>query len=297
VTTRCGLVAVVGAPNAGKSTLVNALVGQKVAIVSAKAQTTRTRIMGIALHGESQILLLDTPGIFRPKRRLDRAMVAAAWGGAAEADLIALVIDAESGFSARIEDMVDRVAERREPKVLVLNKVDLVRKEALLAIAQQLSERVRFEEVFMVSASSGDGVGDLKQWLAARMPDAPWHFPADQVSDATDRMLAAEITREQLYRQLHQELPYASAVETEKFEERKDRSVAVHQQILVARDSQKAIVLGKGGARIREIGARAREELAALLGRKVHLFLHVKVNPRWEDDRDLYREIGLDWVE
>ena len=297
MTRRCGLVAVVGAPNAGKSTLVNALVGQKVAIVSAKAQTTRTRIMGVAIEGESQILLLDTPGIFRPKRRLDRAMVAAAWGGAAEADLIALVIDAETGFSTRIEEMLDRLAERREAKALVLNKVDLVRKEALLTLAAQLSERVPFEEIFMVSAASGDGVPDFKGWLGARMPEGPWHFPEDQVSDATDRMLAAEITREQLYRQLHQELPYASAVETERYEERKDGSVAIHQQILVARDTQKAIVLGKGGARIREIGAWAREELTALLGRKVHLFLHVKVNPRWEEDRGLYREIGLDWVE
>ncbi|HEX8644118.1 MAG TPA: GTPase Era [Allosphingosinicella sp.] len=297
MTSRCGLVAVVGAPNAGKSTLVNALVGQKVAIVSAKAQTTRTRIMGIAIQGESQILLLDTPGIFQPKRRLDRAMVAAAWGGAADADLIALVIDAQSGFSRRIEEMVDRLGEWREPKILVLNKVDLVRKEGLLTLAAQLGERAEFEEIFMVSAATGDGVPDLKTWLAARVPDGPWHFPADQVSDATDRMLAAEITREQLFRQLHQELPYASAVETEKFEERKDGSVAIHQQILVGRDTQKAIVLGKGGARIKEIGARAREELAGLLGRKVHLFLHVKVNASWEDDRGLYREIGLDWVE
>ncbi|MEA3015896.1 MAG: GTPase [Sphingomonadales bacterium] len=297
MTRHCGLVAVVGAPNAGKSTLVNALVGQKVAIVSAKAQTTRTRIMGIAIEGEAQILLLDTPGIFAPKRRLDRAMVAAAWGGAADADLIALVIDAETGFSARIEDMLDRLAERREPKVLVLNKVDKVKKEPLLTLAAQISGRVAFEEVFMVSAASGDGVPDLKSWLAARVPEGPWHFPEDQVSDATDRMLAAEITREQLYLQLHQELPYASAVETERYEERKDGSVAIHQQILVGRDTQKAIVLGKGGTRIKEIGARAREELARLLGRTVHLFLHVKVNPRWEEDRGLYREIGLDWVE
>jgi GTP-binding protein Era len=297
VTRRCGLVAVVGAPNAGKSTLVNALVGQKVAIVSAKAQTTRTRIMGIAIEGEAQILLLDTPGIFAPQRRLDRAMVAAAWGGAADADLIALVIDAETGFSNRIEDMVDRLGERREPKALVLNKVDKVKKGALLTLATEISERVAFEEVFMVSASTGDGVSDLKAWLAGRVPEGPWHFPEDQVSDATDRMLAAEITREQLYLQLHQELPYASAVETERYEERKDGSVSIHQQILVGRDTQKAIVLGKGGTRIKEIGARAREELARLLGRKVHLFLHVKVNPRWEEDRGLYREIGLDWVE
>jgi GTP-binding protein Era len=297
MTGRCGLVAVVGAPNAGKSTLVNALVGQKVAIVSAKAQTTRTRIMGIALHGESQILLLDTPGIFQPKRRLDRAMVAAAWGGTADADLIALVIDAERGFSERIEAMLDQLGERREPKILVLNKVDLVKKEALLALAARLNERLAFEEIFMVSAASGDGIPDLKTALAARMPEGPWHFPEDQISDATDRMLAAEITREQLYLQLHAELPYASAIETEKFEERRDGSVAIHQQILVGRDTQKAIVLGKGGTRIKEIGARAREQLSALLGRKVHLFLHVKVNPRWEEDRGLYREIGLEWVD
>ncbi|MDP8993577.1 MAG: GTPase Era [Pseudomonadota bacterium] len=297
MTTHCGLVAVVGAPNAGKSTLVNALVGQKVAIVSAKAQTTRSRIMGIALWGESQILLLDTPGIFRPKRRLDRAMVAAAWGGAAEADLIALVIDAEAGLTHRIEEMLERLKERPEPKILVLNKVDLVKKEALLALSAALNGRIGFERTFMVSAASGDGVVDLKEWLACRMPEGPWHFPEDQVSDATDRMLAAEITRGQLYHQLHQELPYESAIETERYEERPDGSVAIHQQIVVARDTQKAIVLGKGGSRIKEIGRRAREELAALLGRKVHLFLHVKVNPRWEEDRGLYREIGLEWVE
>jgi GTP-binding protein Era len=294
---RCGLVAIVGAPNAGKSTLVNTLVGQKVAIVSPKAQTTRTRIMGIAIEGAAQMLLLDTPGIFAPRRRLDRAMVAAAWGGAADADLIALVVDAEAGFARRIEDMVDRLKDRREPKVLVLNKVDLVPKEPLLTLASQLGERVDFEDVFMVSAATGDGVGDLRSALAARVPEGPWHFPEDQVSDATDRMLAAEVTREQLYLQLHAELPYESAIETEKFEERKDGSAVIHQQILVARSSQRAIVLGKGGTRIRAIGEAARGELSQLLGRKVHLFLHVKVNPKWEEDRGLYREIGLDWVE
>ena len=297
MTHKCGLVAVVGAPNAGKSTLVNSLVGQKVAIVSAKAQTTRTRLMGVAIHGEAQILLLDTPGIFEPRRRLDRAMVTAAWAGAQDADLISLVVDAETGFSRRIEAMVDQLKGRRESKILVLNKVDLVRKDALLTLAAQLSERLDVEDVFMVSATTGDGVGDLKAALAARVPEGPWHFPEDQVSDATDRMLAAEVTREQLYHQLHAELPYASAVETEKYEERRDGSVAIHQQILVGRDTQKAIVLGKGGSRIKEIGAKARAELSALLGRKVHLFLHVKVKPDWEEDRGLYREIGLDWVE
>jgi GTP-binding protein Era len=291
------MVAVVGAPNAGKSTLVNALVGQKVAIVSPKAQTTRTRLMGVAIHGDAQILLLDTPGIFQPRRRLDRAMVAAAWAGAQDADLIALVIDAKTGFSKRIEQMLDTLKGRSEPKWLILNKVDITPKEALLTLTAQLGERVEFEEIFMVSASTGDGVADLKDALARRVPDGPWHFPEDQVSDATDRMLAAEVTREQLYLQLHAELPYASAVETEKYEERRDGSVAIHQQILVGRDTQRAIVLGKGGSRLKQIGSAAREELAKLLGRKVHLFLHVKVKPDWEEDRGLYREIGLDWVE
>jgi GTP-binding protein Era len=294
---RCGLVAVVGVPNAGKSTLVNALVGQKVAIVSPKAQTTRTRIMGIAIEGRSQILLLDTPGIFEPKRRLDRAMVAAAWGGTTEADVIALVVDAEGGLSRRVDALLEPLKSRPEAKILVLNKVDLVRKDALLGLAARFGERIGFEEIFMVSASTGDGVADLKRSLAARVPEAAWHFPEDQVSDATDRMLAAEVTREQLYLQLHAELPYESAIETEKFEERKDGSAVIHQQILVARDSQKAIVLGKGGTRIRAIGEAARKQLAELLGRKVHLFLHVKVNPRWEEDRSHYRDIGLDWVE
>ena len=294
---RCGLVAVVGAPNAGKSTLVNALVGQKVAIVSPKAQTTRVRLMGIAIQGEAQILLLDTPGIFEPRRRLDRAMVTAAWAGAQDADLVMLVVDAKTGFSSRIEQMLDTLKSRAEPKWLVLNKVDITPKEALLTLTAQLGERIEFERIFMVSATTGDGVGDLKTALAERVPEGPWHFPEEQVSDATDRMLAAEVTREQLYLQLHAELPYASAVETEKYEERKDGSVVIHQQILVGRPTQRAIVLGKGGAKIREIGAAAREQLAQLLGKKVHLFLHVKVNPNWEEDRGLYREIGLDWVE
>jgi GTPase len=291
------MVAVVGAPNAGKSTLVNALVGQKVAIVTPKAQTTRTRLMGIAILGEAQLLLIDTPGIFEPKRRLDRAMVAAAWGSAQDADLIAMVVDAQQGITRGVGEMADRLRERSEPKILILNKVDLVKKGELLTIASELNARVPFEETFMVSATNGDGIADLKETLAARVHEGPWHFPEDQVSSATDRMLAAEVTREQLYHQLHAELPYESAIETEKFEERKDGSAVIHQQILVARDSQKAIVLGKGGTRIRAIGEAARKELSALLGRKVHLFLHVKVNPKWEEDRSLYREIGLDWVE
>jgi GTPase len=297
MTTRFGTVAVVGAPNAGKSTLVNALVGQKVAIVTPKAQTTRARLMGIAIAGETQILLTDTPGIFEPKRRLDRAMVAAAWGSAQDADLIALVVDAEAGLKRGVTGLIDRLKDRPEPKVLILNKVDLVRKESLLALIAQAGVRADFAEIFMVSAATGDGVAELKAALAARLPEGPWHFPEDQVSDATERMIAAEVTREQLTLQLHAELPYASAIQTEKYEERRDGSVAIHQQILVGRDSQKAIVLGKGGARIKAIGEAARAELAVALGRKVHLFLHVKVSPKWEEDRGLYREIGLDWVE
>ena len=297
MTQRCGLVAVVGAPNAGKSTLVNALVGQKVAIVSPKAQTTRARLMGVAIEGEAQLLLVDTPGIFAPRRRLDRAMVAAAWNGTEGADLIALVVDAKAGLTARIETLVDQVKQRSEPKLLVLNKVDVTAKERLLELATALNERLVPEAIFMISATTGDGVIDLKRALAERMPEGPWHFPEDQVSNVTDRMLAAEVTREQLYHQLHAELPYDSAVETEKYEERRDGSVAIHQQILVARDSQRAIVLGKRGARLKEIGSRARAELSELLGHKVHLFLHVKVKPDWEEDRSLYRDIGLEWVE
>lgn len=294
---RAGLVAVVGAPNAGKSTLVNALVGQKVAIVTPKAQTTRARLMGIAIEGQAQILLVDTPGLFEPKRRLDRAMVAAVWEGAQDADLIALVIDAAKGLNRGIEEIARKLKDRREAKILVLNKVDIAKKDDLLTLAAAMNERIAFADTFMVSATTGDGIADLKAALAARMPEGPWLFPEDQVSDATDRMLAAEVTREQLYLKLHAELPYASAIETEKYEERKDGSVAIHQQILVGRPTQKAIVLGKGGAMIRAIGEAARMELAELLGRKVHLFLHVKVKPDWEEDRGLYREIGLDWVD
>jgi len=293
---RCGLVAVLGAPNAGKSTLVNALVGQKVAIVSPKAQTTRARLMGIAIEGEAQMLLVDTPGIFDPNRRLDRAMVAAAWEGAVGADRVLLTVDAAAKLGARVEAMLEGFEKRPEPKIVVLNKVDIAKKEDLLVLAARLSERLQPEAIFMVSATEGDGVGDLKKHLADAMPESPWHYPEDQLSDATDRMVAAEMTREQLYLQLHSELPYASAVETEKWEDRKDGSTVIHQQILVERDSQKAIVLGKGGSRLKAIGSAARGEISEHLGRKVHLFLHVKVNPRWDEDRGLYREIGLEWV-
>ncbi|MCH4894473.1 GTPase Era [Sphingomonas sp. SFZ2018-12] len=293
----CGLVAIVGAPNAGKSTLVNALVGQKVAIVSPKAQTTRARLMGLAIEGATQLLLVDTPGIFTPERRLDRAMVAAAWGGTEGADVIALVVDAKGGLPQRVADIAEGLAARHEPKFLVLNKVDIADKPRLLTLAAKLNERVGFTETYFVSATTGDGVAELKTALAARMPEAPWHFPEDQVSDATDRMLAAEVTREQLYLQLHAELPYASAVDTELYKEREDGSVEIHQQILVARETQRAIVLGKGGSRIKEIGARARAELSRIMGVRVHLYLHVKVRPEWMEDRTLYRDMGLDWVE
>jgi GTP-binding protein Era len=294
---RCGLVAVLGAPNAGKSTLVNALVGQKVAIVSPKAQTTRARLMGIALHGDAQIMLVDTPGIFAPNRRIDRAMVKAAWEGADDSDRLVLVIDAAAKVGGKVEQMIQGVENRPEPRILVLNKVDIARKDDLLVLAARLSERLKPEAVFMISASTGDGVEELKSHLASAMPESPWHFPEDQLTDVTDRMVAAELTREQLYHQLHAELPYASAVATEKWEDRKDGSTVIHQQIYVERDSQKAIVVGKGGSRLKQIGAAAREAIGEHLGRKVHLFLHVKVNPKWGEDRGLYEDIGLDWSE
>jgi len=295
--TRCGFVAVIGAPNAGKSTLVNALVGQKVAIVSAKAQTTRARLMGIAIAGESQILLVDTPGIFAPRRRLDRAMVAAAWAGAEDADLVLLVVDSAANLGERVEAILAALEGRKQPLMIVLNKVDLAAKEKLLVLASKLSERLSPQRIFMISATTGDGVADLKMALAETMPEGPWHFPEDQLSDATDRMVAAELTREQIYGQLHAELPYASAIETEKWEDRKDGSTVIHQQVLIERESQKGIVLGKGGARLKSIGAAAREAIAEHLGRPVHLFLHVKVNPRWDEDRTLYKDIGLDWTD
>ncbi len=294
---KCGLVAIVGAPNAGKSTLVNALVGQKIAIVSPKAQTTRAKLLGIAMEGNTQIMLVDTPGIFEPKRRLDRAMVQAAWGGASEADMIALVIDAKGGLGNKIEPIIEALKNRPEPKILILNKVDIADKTRLLVHAEKLNARITFDETWFVSAATGDGLPELKAALAAGMPEGPWHFPEDQVSDATDRMSAAEITREQLYLQLHAELPHASAVETEKYEERPDGSVEIHQQILIERPTQRAIILGKGGARLKEIGSRARAEISTLLGKRVHLYLHVKVNPKWQDDRGLYGDMGLDWVE
>jgi GTP-binding protein Era len=305
MTDKCGLVAVIGAPNAGKSTLVNAIVGQKVAIVSAKAQTTRARLMGIALadsgDDRTQIILADTPGIFAPKRRLDRAMVAAAWEGVQEADAILLVVDARKKRRDDLLPILESLKDRRERKILVLNKVDACAKEPLLVMAEELtatdeSGGTGFDEVFFVSALTGDGVAELKARLAALMPESPWHYPEDQVSDASERLLAAEITREQLYRKLHDELPYDSAIRPESYTTRKDGSIEIHQQIVIARDSQKAIVLGKKGAMIKAIGEAARKELAELLDAKVHLFLHVKVEEGWADSRDLFEEIGLEWV-
>lgn len=292
---KAGFIAVIGAPNAGKSTLVNRLVGQKVAIVSPKAQTTRARLMGIAIEGSTQILLVDTPGIFEPRRRLDRAMVAAAWAGAQDADLILLVVDAAAGISATLEKIIAPLVDRQHPLFLALNKIDLVKKERLLTLATALTDQLNPDRIYMVSAAEGDGTSDLLSDLAEAMPAGPWLYPEDEISDATDRMVAAELTREQIVNQLHQELPYATAIETETWEDRPDGSTAIRQQILVERDSQKAIVIGAGGRRLKAIGAAARAEIAQHLGRPVHLFLHVKVNPRWGEDRSLYREIGLEW--
>lgn len=294
--TRCGLVAVLGAPNAGKSTLVNALVGQKVAIVSAKAQTTRARLMGIALEGTAQIILADTPGLFEPRRRLDRAMVNAAWEGASEADAILLIVDGRKKKLDYLEPILTSLAGRPERKILVLNKVDEVAKEPLLVTAQALAGEEQFSEVFFISALTGDGVPELKSRLAELMPEGPWHYPEDQVSDASERLLACEITREQLYRQLHDELPYDSTVRPESYTPRKDGSIEIHQQIVIARDSQKGIVLGKGGSKLKAIGEAARKELTDLLGTKVHLFLHVKVDEKWGEDKEIYEELGLEWV-
>lgn len=292
----CGVVAVIGAPNAGKSTLVNQLVGQKVAITSPKAQTTRARMLGIALQDDVQIILVDTPGIFAPRRKLDRAMVTAAWEGAEAADAILLLVDPIKQRRHELEPLIEALEKRPERKILVINKVDAAKKEDLLVLAQELSGRIKFSEVFFVSALTGDGVQDMKTALAELMPEGPWHYPEDQVSDASERLLAAEVTREQLYRQLHEELPYDSAVRPESYQPRPDGSVEIHQQIVVGRESQRPIVLGKGGSRIKAIGEAARKELSEMLGVKVHLFLHVKVSEKWDEDKEIFEEIGLDWV-
>jgi GTP-binding protein Era len=291
------VVALIGAPNAGKSTLVNALVGQKVAIVSPKVQTTRVRLTGVALEGAAQLLLVDTPGVFSPRSRLDRAMVQNAWEGAADADVILALVDAKAGLRDEVKALLDAIAQRPEPRWLVLNKVDAADKGRLLEVAAAAHAIAPFAETFMVSALTGDGVADLKAALASAMPVGPWLFPEDQLSDAPARMMAAELVREQLFLQLGQELPYSAAVVAEKFEERPDGSAAVHAQILVERDSQKAIVVGARGARIKAIGEAARAEMTELLGRRTHLFLHVKVKPGWADDRHTWRDLGMDWVD
>jgi GTP-binding protein Era len=293
---KCGVVAVIGAPNAGKSTLVNQLVGQKVAITSPKAQTTRARMLGIALHDNVQMILVDTPGIFAPRRKLDRAMVSAAWEGAEAADAVLLLVDPVKQRRHELEPLLEALEKRPERKILVLNKVDVAKKEPLLALAQELSAKVDFAEIFFVSALTGDGVPEMKAALAALMPEGPWHYPEDQVSDASERLLAAEVTREQLYRQLHEELPYDSAVRPESYQYRPDGSVEIHQQIVVGRETQRPIVLGKGGSKIKAIGEAARKELSEMLGVKVHLFLHVKVSEKWDEDKEIFEEIGLDWV-
>ena len=294
--TKCGVVAVIGAPNAGKSTLVNQLVGQKVAITSAKAQTTRARVMGIALADATQIILVDTPGIFEPRRRLDRAMVNAAWEGTQAADAIVLLVDPIKQRRHELMPLIEALKNRPERKILVFNKVDVSKKEPLLELAQELAGTADFAEVFFVSALTGDGVPELKSRLAELMPQSAWHYPEEQVSDASERLLAAEVTREQLYQQLHEELPYDAAVRHEAYVQRKDGSVEVRQQIVIARDSQKPIVLGKQGSRIKAIGEAARNELSTILGVPVHLFLHVKVDPNWSENREIYEEMGLDWV-
>jgi GTPase len=293
--TRCGYVALIGAPNAGKSTLLNRLVGRKLAIVTPKAQTTRSRLLGIAIEGPAQIVFVDTPGIFMPRRRLDRAMVSAAWSGAEDADETVLLVDAGRGIDRDTRRILERLAERGGKSVLALNKIDLVRRDKLLGLAAELSRAAPFDPVFMISGLNGDGVEDLKHYLAAAVPSGPWLFPEDQLSDAPERLIAAEITREQVFLQLHDELPYASTVETESWEERRDGSVRIEQVIYVERQSQRAIVLGEGGQRIKAIGARARAELQHLLEQRVHLFLFVKVRQNWGEDRERFTALGLDY--
>ncbi len=293
--TRCGFVALIGAPNVGKSTLVNALVGSKVTIVSRKVQTTRALIRGIVIENNAQIILVDTPGIFLPKRRLDRAMVSTAWSGAHDADAVCVLLDAKAGIDEEADAILTKAATVHHEKILVLNKIDLVPREKLLALAKAANERLAFARTFMVSALSGDGVGDLRHTLAEMVPPGPFHYPEDQMSDAPMRHLAAEITREKIFRQLHQELPYQSTVETDSWTERKDKSIRIEQTIFVERESQRKIVLGKGGATIKSIGAEARKEIAEIVGVPVHLFLFVKVRENWGDDPDRYREMGLEF--
>ncbi len=292
---RCGFIALIGAPNVGKSTLINAIVGAKVTIVSHKVQTTRTLLRGIATQADAQLVFIDTPGIFQPRRRLDRAMVAGAWTGAGDADIVGVMIDARRGLDEETSVLMERLAGLARPSILIVNKVDLVEKPTLLALVKDAVARAKFAATFMVSALTGDGIADLRQWLAGHVPVGPWHYPEDQITDAPLRQLAAEITREKLYLRLHQELPYQSTVETNSWKELKDGSVRIEQTIYVERMSQRKIVLGKGGQTIKAIGAEARREIADIAEQPVHLFLFVKVREGWEDDPERYREIGLEF--
>ncbi|KLK94838.1 GTPase Era [Microvirga vignae] len=293
--TKAGFVALIGAPNAGKSTLLNALVGSKVSIVSRKVQTTRALVRGIAMEGDTQIVFVDTPGIFKPKRRLDRAMVTSAWGGAGDADVVALLLDVRKGVDDEAEAILNKLPELKQPKVLILNKIDLIERSKLLELAAKLNEKVPFAHTFMISALNGDGINTLRSQLAAMMPAGPWLYPEDQISDAPLRMLAAEITREKIYERLHEELPYQSTVETDQWQQRPDGSVRIEQTVFVERDSQRKIVLGKGGQTIKAIGQAARKEIAEIAEAPVHLFIFVKVRENWSDDPERYREMGLEF--
>lgn len=293
--TRCGFVALIGAPNAGKSTLLNQLVGSKISIVTHKVQTTRATIRGIALHGAAQIVFVDTPGIFRPRKRLERAMVDTAWGGARDADLVALLIDATKGINDEAAEILGRLPEIRQPKFLILNKIDAVEREKLLALAKAATDAVEFAEVFMISALTGDGCPDLLDAIARAVPEGPWLYPEDQISDLPLRSVAAEITREKMLLRLHDELPYTSTVETESWQDRPDGSVRIEQTIYVTREGHRKIVLGKGGQTIKAISQTARMEIAEAIERKVHLFLFVKVREKWADDPERYREMGIEF--
>ncbi|MBS9476494.1 GTPase Era [Ancylobacter radicis] len=293
--TRCGFVALIGAPNAGKSTLTNALVGTKVSIVSHKVQTTRSLVRGIALEGATQIILVDTPGIFAPKRRLEKAMVRSAWSGAGDADAVVLLIDARVGVTEEVAAIIRGLIDVRRPRAILLNKIDLVKREELLELAASIADKISFDRLFMVSALTGDGLADLRNWLAQTLPLGPWLYPEDQISDAPMRMLASEITREKLFHRLHEELPYRSTVETDSWQERKDGSVRIEQTIFVERESQRKIVLGKGGETIKAISTGARREISEILEQPVHLFLFVKVRENWADDPERYREMGLEF--